>query len=119
MKNKSIAELHDEHVQTVGQPFCDNPKIRNRNVNVFYADNQAIHDVSLDIDRHEVIALIGPSGCGKSTFLRCLNRNDDTIDICRITGSIELDGEKFIKNPKIPFIANQSRHGFSKPQSFS
>ncbi|MES9979645.1 MAG: ATP-binding cassette domain-containing protein, partial [Candidatus Thiodiazotropha sp. 6PLUC5] len=62
-----------------------------RNVNVYYGDKQAIFDVSLDIGKNQVISMIGPSGCGKSTFLRCLNRMNDTIDICRVTGSIKMD----------------------------
>ncbi|MCG8394833.1 MAG: phosphate ABC transporter ATP-binding protein, partial [Pseudomonadales bacterium] len=53
--------------QTVGRPFVDNPKMRLRDVEVFYAENQAIHGVSLDIGKNEVVSLIGPSGCGKST----------------------------------------------------
>jgi phosphate transport system ATP-binding protein len=57
-----------------------------RNVDVFYGDKHAIIDVSIDIGRNEVIAMIGPSGCGKSTFLRCLNRMNDTIESCRVSG---------------------------------
>ena len=64
-----------------------------RNVDVFYGDKQAIKNVTLDIGRNEVIALIGPSGCGKSTFLRCLNRMNDTIEGCRVTGGSTLDGK--------------------------
>ena len=60
-------------LQTVGNVFSDNAKMSMRNVNVFYDDKQAIHDVSLDIGKNEVVAMIGPSGCGKSTFLRCMN----------------------------------------------
>ena len=78
---------------TVGDIHAAEPKLSCRNVDVFYADKQAINNVSLDIGRNEVIALIGPSGCGKSTFLRCLNRMNDTIPICRVTGNISLDSE--------------------------
>ncbi len=119
MKNKSIEELHAEHDQTVGQPFCEDPKFSSRNVNVFYADNQAIHDVSLDIDKHAVVALIGPSGCGKSTFLRCLNRMNDNIDICKITGSIELDGQDIYTKSQDPVLL-RARVGmvFQKPNPF-
>ena len=63
-----------------------------REVNVHYGDFQAIKNVSLDVRAKEITALIGPSGCGKSTFLRCLNRMNDLIDACRVSGSIELDG---------------------------
>jgi len=66
-------------------------KISARNVNVFYGSKQALFDVSIDIREKEVTALIGPSGCGKSTFLRCMNRMNDVIDICRVEGSIKMD----------------------------
>lgn len=78
--------------KTIGLPFVDNAKMSARNVNVFYAEKQAIMDVSLDIGRNEVLAMIGPSGCGKSTFLRSLNRMNDIIPICRVAGEITLDG---------------------------
>ena len=67
-------------------------KIVTKNVNVFYDDKQALKDVNLDIYQNEVTALIGPSGCGKSTYLRCLNRMNDVIDICHVSGEIVLDG---------------------------
>ena len=78
--------------ETIGVPFVDNAKMSARNVNVFYAEKQAIIDVSLDIGRNEVLAMIGPSGCGKSTFLRSLNRMNDIIPICKVKGQITLDG---------------------------
>lgn len=68
-------------------------KISTRAVNIFYGDKQAIKDVDLDISDRSVTALIGPSGCGKSTYLRALNRMNDTIDSCRVEGTIALDGE--------------------------
>ena len=57
-----------------------------RKVNLWYGDKQALFDVDMDVPDRQVTALIGPSGCGKSTFLRCLNRMNDTIDICRVEG---------------------------------
>jgi phosphate transport system ATP-binding protein len=63
-----------------------------RKVNVHYGDKHAVKNVSLDIGRNQVLALIGPSGCGKSTFLRCLNRMNDTIAAARVDGVITLDG---------------------------
>ncbi|MBQ7625743.1 MAG: ATP-binding cassette domain-containing protein, partial [Rhodocyclaceae bacterium] len=63
-------------------------KIRARDVKVFYGEHEAVHGVSLDVYENEVVAFIGPSGCGKSTFLRCINRMNDTIDGCRVTGRI-------------------------------
>lgn len=89
-KERSL--ISRDNRETVGEIEVDNPRMRCRNVDVFYGDEQAIFDVSLDIARNEVIAMIGPSGCGKSTFLRCLNRMNDTIDICRVTGQITMDG---------------------------
>jgi phosphate transport system ATP-binding protein len=77
---------------TVGEIYVDDPRMTCRNVNVFYGEKQAIFDVSLDIAKNQVISMIGPSGCGKSTFLRCLNRMNDTIDICRVSGQIKMDG---------------------------
>ena len=77
---------------TVGTPFVETPKLAVRDVNVFYGTKQAVFAVNLDIAKNQVIAMIGPSGCGKSTFLRCLNRMNDTIESCRVEGSIKLDG---------------------------
>jgi phosphate transport system ATP-binding protein len=63
-------------------------KITARDVNVFYGETHAIKDVDVDIRNHTVTAFIGPSGCGKSTFLRCLNRMNDTIEICGPKGHL-------------------------------
>ena len=65
-----------------------NQKITSKGVSVFYGDKQALFDIDLNIAEKQVTAMIGPSGCGKSTFLRCLNRMNDVIDICRVQGSI-------------------------------
>ena len=78
--------------ETVGSIYVDDARMTARSVDVFYDDKKAIDGVSLDIGSKEVISLIGPSGCGKSTFLRCLNRMNDTIDSCRVIGTISLDG---------------------------
>lgn len=61
-------------------------KMKGDKVNVFYGAKQALFDVDLDVPANNVVSLIGPSGCGKSTFLRCLNRMNDVIDICRVSG---------------------------------
>jgi phosphate transport system ATP-binding protein len=68
-------------------------KISANGVNVYYGETHALHDVNMDIPWNKVTAMIGPSGCGKSTCLRCLNRMNDLIDMCRVTGRILLDGE--------------------------
>ncbi|MBZ4194859.1 MAG: ATP-binding cassette domain-containing protein, partial [Candidatus Contendobacter sp.] len=90
----SSVEVTDyENRQTVGKITVDHPKMICRNVNVYYGAKQALRAVGIDISANEVIAFIGPSGCGKSTFLRCLNRMNDTIVTCRVTGQLKLDDE--------------------------
>jgi len=105
--------------QTVGEPFLENSRISCREIDVFYGQKAAINKVSLDIGSNEVIAMIGPSGCGKSTFLRCLNRMNDTIDSCRVTGSILLDGED-INRTDVDVVLLRARVGmvFQKPNPF-
>src|SRR5680860_1253550 len=71
----------------------DNIKISARGVQVWYGDTHAIKDVSCDLEDRTVTAFIGPSGCGKSPFLRCLNRMNDTIEICRSAGGIQRGGQ--------------------------
>jgi phosphate transport system ATP-binding protein len=95
------------------------PKVAARNVNVFYGEKQALMDVSIDIYCHQVTALIGPSGCGKSTFLRCLNRMNDVVDGCRISGTILIDGGD-IYAPQVDVVPLRSRVGmvFQKPNPF-
>lgn len=94
-------------------------KMKARSVEVFYGDSQAIKGIDLDINENEVIAFIGPSGCGKSTFLRCLNRMNDTIDICRVTGEVTMDGEN-IYDPQLDVVQLRARVGmvFQKPNPF-
>ena len=104
---------------TVGEIYVDDPRMTCRNVNVFYGDKQAIFDVSLDIGKNQVISMIGPSGCGKSTFLRCLNRMNDTIDICRVTGQIKMDGQD-IYDGSLDVVPLRASVGmvFQKPNPF-
>jgi phosphate transport system ATP-binding protein len=94
-------------------------KIATRNVDVFYGTKQAIKNVSIDIATEHVTAFIGPSGCGKSTFLRALNRMNDTIPSCRVTGQIELDGED-IHSSGMDVVQLRARVGmvFQKPNPF-
>jgi len=94
-------------------------KISAKNVNVYYDDVQALKDVSVEIEKNAVTSFIGPSGCGKSTFLRCLNRMNDTIDICKVTGQILLEGED-IYHPKIDPVQLRAKVGmvFQKPNPF-
>lgn len=104
---------------TIGENIVDDPKISTRNVDVFYGTKQAIFDATLDIGRNEVIALIGPSGCGKSTYLRALNRMNDTIVGCRVSGDLVLDGEN-IYSKKMDPVLLRARVGmvFQKPNPF-
>ena len=112
-------ELQAIETETVGEILVDDPRMTARHVNVYYDDKRAIVDVSLDIGRNQVIAMIGPSGCGKSTFLRCLNRMNDTIDICRVEGDIKLDGEP-IYSRELDVVHLRARVGmvFQKPNPF-
>jgi len=97
----------------------DDIKISARDVQVYYGDNHAIKDVGVDIEDKTVTAFIGPSGCGKSTFLRCLNRMNDTIDVCRVEGDIHLDGED-INARQVDPVQLRAKVGmvFQKPNPF-
>lgn len=94
-------------------------KITAENVNVFYDEVHALKDVSVEIEQNAVTAFIGPSGCGKSTFLRCLNRMNDTIDICKITGRILLENED-IYDANVDPVQLRAKVGmvFQKPNPF-
>ncbi|MEC8897775.1 phosphate ABC transporter ATP-binding protein PstB [Marinobacter nauticus] len=119
VQDERPAETVIEEGKTVGTPFADDPKFKLRNVEVFYGEDRAIKNISLDIARNEVIAFIGPSGCGKSTFLRCLNRMNDSIDICRVRGSLQLDDQD-IYDSKRDVVELRARVGmvFQKPNPF-
>jgi phosphate transport system ATP-binding protein len=108
----------------IAQPFVPakaaaKTKVVARGVNVHYGDKHAIKEVSVDIPDQAVMAFIGPSGCGKSTFLRCINRMNDTIAICRVSGTIEIDG-KDIYDPALDVVQLRARVGmvFQKPNPF-
>jgi phosphate transport system ATP-binding protein len=94
-------------------------KVTARDVNVFYSDKQALFDVSIDIPDRAVTAFIGPSGCGKTTFLRCLNRMNDTIEGCRVSGTLEIEGKNAYAKDVDPVVL-RSRVGmvFQKPNPF-
>ena len=95
------------------------PKIVARDVNVFYGDKQALQNINVDIPDRGVMAFIGPSGCGKSTFLRCINRMNDTIPACRVTGRIAIENED-IYDPSLDPVLLRARVGmvFQKPNPF-
>jgi len=107
-------DIDTNAVETLKKPI-----MTARGVDVFYGKKQAIDNVSLDIPENQITSLIGPSGCGKSTFLRCFNRMNDTIDICRVSGKIEFAGQD-IYDPKVDVVALRSRIGmvFQKANPF-
>ena len=94
-------------------------KMTARDVSVFYADMQALKEVSLDILENRVTALIGPSGCGKTTFLRCINRMNDLIPTCKVSGDIKL-GEHDVYGAGVDVEVLRRRIGmvFQKPNPF-
>jgi phosphate transport system ATP-binding protein len=94
-------------------------KISTKNVNVFYGAKQALFDVNLDLEEKKVTALIGPSGCGKSTYIRCLNRMNDVIDICKVEGSIKIDGQEINKKDvDVNLLREKVGMVFQKPNPF-
>lgn len=104
--------------QTVGNPLVETPKMTLRNVNVFYGEKQAVHNISLDVGSHEVLAMIGPSGCGKSTLLRCMNRMNDTVLGCRVEGEISLEGENIYTGMDVVPLRARVGMVFQKPNPF-
>jgi phosphate transport system ATP-binding protein len=97
----------------------DRTAVAARSLDVFYGDEQAIDDVSMEIPENRVTALIGPSGCGKSTFLRCINRMNDMIEVCRVEGDIEFGGKNVYDDDVDP-VALRRKIGmvFQKPNPF-
>jgi phosphate transport system ATP-binding protein len=94
-------------------------KISAKNVDLFYGDKQALFNVNLDFKPNSTTALIGPSGCGKSSFLRCLNRMNDTIPSCKITGEIKIDDKDiYHKNLDVVFLRSRVGMVFQKPNPF-
>ena len=109
----------DTATATRSAPASTDAKIKAQAVSVFYGDKQALFDVSLDMPEKSVTALIGPSGCGKSTFLRSINRMNDTIPNCRVTGRIEIDGMD-VNDKSVDPVLLRAQVGmvFQKPNPF-
>ncbi|MCW2245683.1 phosphate transport system ATP-binding protein [Azospirillum fermentarium] len=105
--------------QTAARADAAAIKMLARDVKVYYGAKQALKGINLDILENRVLALIGPSGCGKSTFLRCLNRMNDTIENCRVEGTLQLDGDD-IYGRSIDTVQLRARVGmvFQKPNPF-
>jgi phosphate transport system ATP-binding protein len=94
-------------------------KISTKNLNVFYGAKQALFDINLELLEKKVTALIGPSGCGKSTYIRCLNRMNDVIDICKVEGSIKIDGQEINKKDvDVNLLREKVGMVFQKPNPF-
>ena len=88
------------------------------NMNLYYGDFHALKDINMEIQANEITAFIGPSGCGKSTFLKSLNRMNDLVDGCRITGKIELDGEDIYGNIDVNRLRKRVGMVFQNPNPF-
>tara|TARA_B100002019_G_scaffold282682_1_gene288190 strand:- start:3178 stop:4071 length:894 start_codon:yes stop_codon:yes gene_type:complete len=90
-----------------------------KNLNLYYGEDQALHDISMRIPKNRVTAFIGPSGCGKSTLLRCINRMNDLVEICRIEGEIELHGQNiYDKNVDVAALRRRVGMVFQRPNPF-
>jgi phosphate transport system ATP-binding protein len=115
----STATVAREVRKTVGEVRSPNARVRCTDVSVFYGEKQAVKNVSIDVGKNEVLAMIGPSGCGKTTFLRCLNRMNDTIAGCRVTGEIMMD-DKNINGREIDVVPLRAQVSmvFQKPNPF-
>jgi phosphate transport system ATP-binding protein len=115
----SVDAVADQAPAAVAQSPAVENRMTARKVNLWYGEKQALFDVDMDVPDRQVTALIGPSGCGKSTFLRCFNRMNDTIDICRVEGDIRLDGED-IYDRSVDVVQLRARVGmvFQKPNPF-
>ena len=114
----NLAEVHDEADRTLPDLPPD-PVMEARNLNVYYGDFHAVHDVNLSFGRNEITALIGPSGCGKSTVLRCLNRMNDLVPDARVEGEVSYHGQNIYARGVDP-IAVRTNIGmvFQKPNPF-
>ncbi|PUA37077.1 phosphate ABC transporter ATP-binding protein [Paenibacillus elgii] len=102
----------------IANPMVAN-KIKVEQLNLYYGENHALHNIGLTIEQNSIVALIGPSGCGKSTFLRTLNRMNDLIDNVRITGDIYVDGQN-IYGPETDVVSLRKKVGmvFQRPNPF-
>ena len=93
-------------------------KISISNMDLYYGDFQALKNINLEILPNEITAFIGPSGCGKSTLLKSLNRMNDLVEGCKITGDITLDGEDIYGNMDVSLLRKRVGMVFQKPNPF-
>lgn len=94
------------------------PKMDVSHMDLFYGDFQALHDINLSFIEHNVTAMIGPSGCGKSTLLKSLNRMNDLVEGCKITGKITLDGQDIYDKYDVNLLRKKVGMVFQKPNPF-
>ena len=115
----SFVSQFDTQASSKKEAKSSNVKLSTNDVHVYYGESEAIKGIDLNIYENEVIAFIGPSGCGKSTFLRTLNRMNDTIDSCRVTGKVMLDNQD-IYDPNLDVVLLRAQVGmvFQKPNPF-
>lgn len=93
-------------------------KFNVENLELYYGDYKALKNVNLDIEANKITAFIGPSGCGKSTFLKTLNRMNDLVEGCKITGSVLLDGEDIYGDMDVNLLRKRVGMVFQKPNPF-
>ena len=93
-------------------------KFEIKDLNLYYGDYHALKNINMDLAENEITAFIGPSGCGKSTFLKCLNRMNDLVEGCKITGSVTLDGEDIYGNMDVNKLRKRVGMVFQKPNPF-
>ncbi|MBA6327124.1 phosphate ABC transporter ATP-binding protein [Colwellia sp. MB02u-6] len=90
-----------------------------KNLDLYYGDKQALQNISMSIPKGQVTAFIGPSGCGKSTLLRCINRMNDLVDICKITGEINLNGDNiYDRHTDVAALRRKVGMVFQRPNPF-
>lgn len=87
-------------------------------LDLFYREFQALKNINLELEANEISAFIGPSGCGKSTLLKCLNRMNDLVEGCRVTGTVLLDGEDIFKDVEVTSLRKRVGMVFQKPNPF-
>src|SRR5437764_9652484 len=114
----SISDVH-ARVDAVGPSTADSVVLATQGLSVWYGSALALKDITIDIPRNRITALIGPSGCGKSTLLRCFNRMNDLINGARMTGEVRFDGD-VISGSEIDSVGLRRRIGmvFQKPNPF-
>ena len=93
-------------------------KFEIKDLNLYYGDYHALKNINMDLAENEITAFIGPSGCGKSTFLKCLNRMNDLVEGCKITGSVTLDGEDIYGNMDVNKLRKRVGMVFQNPNPF-